>query len=48
MSAFIEAIVDMESLIKKNFIGYADAKNIEMQDTNPVQKTLREEFEVVK
>lgn len=43
----IDHINDMESLIKKNFLTPAD-KIQEMYDANPVQKTLRDEIEVMK
>lgn len=48
MHAFIEQVVDMESMIKKNFIsGKKDGKgkNKDILPANPVQITLREEFE---
>jgi hypothetical protein len=43
----IDHINDMENLIKKNFLTPPD-KIQEMYDANPVQKTLRDEIEVMK
>jgi len=45
MTAFIEALMDMEQLIKKNFI-IGEGSNKQMAENNPVQKTLREELEI--
>ena len=42
LSASIESMLDMESLIKKNFLNKTDRKLLE---NNTVQKTLREDLE---
>jgi hypothetical protein len=47
LEAMIDHINDMENLIKKNFLTPAD-KIKEMYEANPVQKTLRDEIEVMK
>lgn len=50
MYAFIEAAVDMESIIKKNFLIIQNkdkGTSNELIESNPVQMTLREEFEIV-
>lgn len=47
LEAMIDHINDMENLIKKNFLTPPD-KIQEMYDANPVQKTLRDEIEVMK
>ncbi len=46
MDAMIQNFVDMENLIKKNFMMQSDKLN-QFAQNNPVQMTLREEIEVI-
>lgn len=47
LNALIENILEMEDLIKKNFLMTIDSpqKIKEFQDNNPVQQTIREELQ---
>lgn len=44
MTAFTEAYVDLEELVKKNWI-FSEEKIKGFMETNPVQRSLREQVE---
>ena len=46
LDAMISSQIDMENLIKKNFMMQSEKLNI-FAETNPVQLTLREEVEII-
>ena len=47
LQAMIESVIEMEQLIKKSYL-FTEEKIAQFNETNPVQRTLRETIEIMK